>query len=92
MQVVGSKVNADSVSLSLEPAKGGAAETFDADVVLVAIGRRPFTRNIGLEEQGIALDKAGRVSVDNHFRTAIPSIYAIGDAIVGPMLAHKVGV
>jgi dihydrolipoamide dehydrogenase len=88
-KVVGSTVKEDGVSLSLEPAAGGAAENFDAEVVLVAIGRRPFTRNIGLEEQGIALDKAGRVTVDAHFRTSVPSIHAIGDAIVGPMLAHK---
>lgn len=88
-KVTGATVKEDGVSLSLEPAAGGAAETFDAEVVLVAIGRRPFTRNMGLEEQGIVLDKAGRVTVDGHFKTAVPSIHAIGDAIVGPMLAHK---
>ncbi len=88
-KVMGATVKDDGVALSLEPAAGGAAETFDAEVVLVAIGRRPFTKGIGLEEQGIALDKGGRITVDSHFRTAVPSIHAIGDAIVGPMLAHK---
>jgi dihydrolipoamide dehydrogenase len=88
-QVMGAEVKGDGVTLALEAAKGGGAESMEAEVVLVAIGRRPFTRGIGLEEQGIALDKAGRVSVDSHFRTVVPSIYAIGDAIVGPMLAHK---
>jgi dihydrolipoamide dehydrogenase len=57
--------------------------------VLVSTGRRPFTKNIGCEELGIKMDKLGRVEVDEHFRTAVPSVYAIGDCIAGPMLAHK---
>lgn len=61
----------------------------DADVVLVATGRRPYTANLGCDEMGISLDKMGRVEVDKHFRTAVPSVYAIGDCIAGPMLAHK---
>jgi dihydrolipoamide dehydrogenase len=88
-QVVASEVTDKGVSLTLESAKGGAATTFDADVVLVSTGRRPFTKNIGCEELGIKMDKLGRVEVDEHFRTAVPSVYAIGDCIAGPMLAHK---
>jgi dihydrolipoamide dehydrogenase len=57
--------------------------------VLVSTGRRPYTKNIGLEELGIATDKIGRIQVDDHFKTAVPSVFAIGDAIDGPMLAHK---
>ena len=74
---------------SVEPAAGGAAETIEADVVLVAIGRVPYTEGLGLEEAGVALDNAGRVVVDAHFATNVPGIYAIGDVIAGPMLAHK---
>lgn len=88
-KVSGSKLVGDGVQLTLEPSAGGPSSTFDADVVLVSTGRRPFTKNIGLEELGIQTDKIGRIKVDNHFRTAIPSIFAIGDAIDGPMLAHK---
>lgn len=61
----------------------------EADVVLVATGRRPYTANLGCDELGISLDKMGRVEVDSHFRTAVPSVFAIGDCIAGPMLAHK---
>ncbi|CAM9422103.1 unnamed protein product [Chrysoparadoxa australica] len=88
-KVTSSETTADGVKLTLEPAAGGDATTFDADVVLVATGRRPYTANLGCEEVGIALDGLGRVEVDSHFRTAVPSIYAIGDVIAGPMLAHK---
>ena len=88
-KVTATKVEGDKVTLSLEPAKGGAAESFDADVVLVSTGRRPFTRDIGLEELGIKTDKMGRITVDKHFATSVPSVFAIGDAIEGPMLAHK---
>jgi dihydrolipoamide dehydrogenase len=77
------------LKVAVEPAAGGAAETFEADVVLVAIGRRPFTEGLGLAEVGVALDERGRVAVDDHFRTNVPGIYAIGDVIRGPMLAHK---
>ena len=76
--------------MSVAPAKGeGAAETLAADVVLVAIGRRPFTEGLGLKEVGVALDERGRVKTDAHFTTNVEGIYAIGDAIAGPMLAHK---
>ena len=56
---------------------------------MVATGRRPYTQGLGLEDLGIQTDKLGRIQVDDHFRTAVPSIYAIGDCIDGPMLAHK---
>ena len=74
---------------SVEPAKGGAAETIEADVVLVAIGRVPFTDGLGLEQAGVAKDNRGRVVTDAHFATSVKGIYAIGDVITGPMLAHK---
>jgi dihydrolipoamide dehydrogenase len=74
---------------SVEPAAGGKAETIEADVVLVAIGRVPYTEGLGLEEIGAKKDNRGRVVVDEHFATGVPGIYAIGDVIAGPMLAHK---
>ncbi len=77
-----------SVMLTVEPAAGGAAETMEADIVLVAIGRRPNTAGLGLEGVGVALDR-GRVVIDDHFATNVPGIYAIGDVVRGPMLAHK---
>ena len=77
------------VVLEVEPAKGGDAETIQADVVLLSIGRRPVTEGLGLEEAGIELDERGRIRTDAHFATSVPSIYAIGDVIAGPMLAHK---
>jgi dihydrolipoamide dehydrogenase len=73
----------------IEPAAGGAAETLDADVVLVSIGRVPFTQGLGLEELGVKKDNKGRVAVDSHYATSVAGIYAIGDVIAGPMLAHK---
>jgi len=74
---------------SVEPAKGGTAETIEADVVLVAIGRVPYTEGLGLEAAGVKRDDRGRVIVDGHFATNVKGIYAIGDVIAGPMLAHK---
>ena len=76
-------------TVTFEPVKGGAAETIQADVVLIATGRRPFTDGLGLAEAGVALDERGRVKVDAHLQTNVPGIYAIGDVIAGPMLAHK---
>ena len=78
-----------SVRLALEGAKGGAAEALDVDVVLVATGRRPFTAGLGLAEAGVTTDRLGRVTVDADFKTSVPGVYAIGDVIEGPMLAHK---
>ncbi|MCZ8312203.1 MAG: dihydrolipoyl dehydrogenase [Magnetospirillum sp.] len=88
-KVTGAKVGAKSVALTVEPAGGGAAETLEADIVLVAVGRRPYTDGLGLKEAGVALDEKGRVAIDAHFQTNVPGVYAIGDAIAGPMLAHK---
>ncbi|MBZ9770713.1 dihydrolipoyl dehydrogenase [Mesorhizobium sp. CA6] len=76
-------------SVTFEPVKGGAAETIEADVVLVATGRRPYADSLGLKEAGVEMDERGRVKTDGHLRTNVPGIYAIGDVIAGPMLAHK---
>lgn len=88
-KVTGARPNHDSVTLSLEPAATGAAEELDADVVLVAIGRRPYVAGLGLEEIGLALDERGRIPVVSGFGTSVPGVYAVGDVIPGPMLAHK---
>jgi len=88
-KVTGAKVTGNGVKVTVEPAKGGPAETLEADIVLVAIGRRPYTDGLGLEEAGVALDERGRIKTDEHFATNVPGIYAIGDVIAGPMLAHK---
>ena len=88
-KVTAATQTADGVTLSVEPAKGGAAETIQADIVLLAIGRRAHTEGLGLKEIGIATDARGRVQTDGHYATTVPNIYAIGDVIAGPMLAHK---
>ena len=88
-KVAGGAVGNAGVTLELEPAAGGERETLAADVVLVAIGRRPFTDGLGLDEIGVARDGAGRIAVNDDFATNIAGIYAIGDVIRGPMLAHK---
>jgi dihydrolipoamide dehydrogenase len=77
------------VTLTVEPAKGGAAETLQADIVLVSIGRRPLVEGLGLDKVGVKLTAHGRIAVDAHLQTSVPGIYAIGDVIDGPMLAHK---
>ena len=74
---------------TIEPAKGGTAETIEAEIVLVAIGRVPYTEGLGLKEVGVKLDEGGRVVVDHYYATNVPGIWAIGDVIAGPMLAHK---
>ncbi len=79
----------DGVKLAVEPAAGGTAEVLDADVVLVAVGRVPYTDGLGLDEIGVKRGVKGIVEVDEHFATSVPGIYAIGDVIRGPMLAHK---
>ncbi len=91
---LGSKVTGvDSLggklSAQIEPAAGGKAETLEADIVLVAIGRVPYTDGLGFKEAGIALDNRGRVQIDKHFATSVKGVYAIGDVVAGPMLAHK---
>jgi dihydrolipoamide dehydrogenase len=77
------------VTLTVERTKGGDAETLSADVVLLSIGRRAYTEGLGLTDAGVATDARGRVSTDAHFATNVPGIWAIGDVIAGPMLAHK---
>jgi len=77
-----------TLKASVEPAAGGPAETIEADVALIAVGRVPYTEGLGLAEAGVAMER-GRVTVDAHFASNIPGIYAIGDVIAGPMLAHK---
>jgi len=89
-KVASGRAGNDGVALELEPAQGGERESLTADVVLVAIGRRPFTDGLGLDEIGVARDPAGRIVVSaGDFATKVPGIYAIGDVIRGPMLAHK---
>ena len=88
-KVTGAATTEAGVTLTVEPAQGGAAETLEADTVLVSIGRRPHTEGLGLEAVGVALDDRKRIRTDGHWRTTVPGIYAIGDVIAGPMLAHK---
>lgn len=88
-KVMKSEITDGGVMLTTEAAKGGKEKQETYDIVLVATGRRPYTDGLGLEELGIATDKLGRIECDDHFRTSVPSIYAIGDCIAGPMLAHK---
>jgi dihydrolipoamide dehydrogenase len=78
-----------TLKVSVEPAKGGAAETVEADIVLVAIGRVPYTDGLGLKEIGVKLDERERIVTDHYYATSVLGIWAIGDAIAGPMLAHK---
>lgn len=88
-KVTGCSVKGKKATLTMEPAKGGAAETLDADVVLVAIGRRPNTDGLALDKAGLAVNARGQIETDHDFRTTVPGIWAIGDVIPGPMLAHK---
>jgi dihydrolipoamide dehydrogenase len=88
-KVTAAKPAKSGVTLTVEPAKGGDAATLEADVVLVAIGRRPYADGLGLDAAGVQLDDKGRIKTDHHFATTAPGVYAIGDVIAGPMLAHK---
>ena len=88
-KVTGASVKGGKATLTLEPAKGGDAETMEADCVLVSIGRRPNTDGLGLDKIGLELNKRGQIETDHDFRTKVPSVWAIGDVIPGPMLAHK---
>jgi dihydrolipoyl dehydrogenase len=88
-KVTGAEKTKSKVKLNVEPAAGGVSETIEADTVLLAIGRVPFTQGLGLDEVGVKRDAKGRVEVGPHFETNVPGIYAIGDVIRGPMLAHK---
>jgi dihydrolipoamide dehydrogenase len=88
-KVTGVAKTDQGLSVTIEPAKGGDAQSLEADVVLVAIGRRPYTQGLGLESVGLATDERGRIPINEAFQTAVPSIYAIGDVVRGAMLAHK---
>ena len=88
-KVTGVDSSGDLLKVHIEPASGGEAEMIDCDVVLVAVGRRPFTEGVGLEAAGVALDERQRISTEDHLNTNVPNIFAIGDVIKGPMLAHK---
>jgi dihydrolipoamide dehydrogenase len=87
-KVTGLEKTKSSLKLAFEPAAGGAAKTVEADVVLVAIGRRPYTEGLGLAEAGVKLNPRGFIEVD-HWKTSVPGVWAIGDSTPGPMLAHK---
>jgi dihydrolipoamide dehydrogenase len=88
-KVTGVDISGKSLVAQIEPAAGGKAETLESDVVLVAIGRVPYTEGLGLKEAGVIIDNRGRVQIDGHFSTSVKGIYAIGDVVAGPMLAHK---
>jgi len=89
-KVTGATKKADGkISVAVEGVKDGKTSELEADVLLVCVGRRPYTQNLGLEELGIELDNRGRVPVNSRFQTVVPNIFAIGDCIHGPMLAHK---
>ncbi|HWK36925.1 dihydrolipoyl dehydrogenase [Sphingomonas sp.] len=88
-KVTGVAVNGDKATLTVEPAAGGAAETIEADAVLVSIGRRPNVDGLALDKAGLTLNARGQIETDHSFRTAVDGVWAIGDVIPGPMLAHK---
>jgi dihydrolipoamide dehydrogenase len=88
-KVTGIDTSGKTLVAQVEPAAGGKPETLEADVVLVCIGRVPYTEGLGLKEAGVALDNRGRVQIDAHFATSVRGVYAIGDVVAGPMLAHK---
>ncbi|MCQ8185155.1 dihydrolipoyl dehydrogenase [Parvularcula maris] len=88
-KVVGIEKTGSGAKLTVEPAKGGDAEVIEADVVLIAIGRKPYTDNLGLDTVGIQTNERGFIPVDSHWRTGADGVYAIGDVTPGPMLAHK---
>ena len=88
-KVTGVTVKGKTATLTVEPAAGGAAETIDADCVLVSIGRRPNTDGLALDKAGLSTNVRGQIEIDHRFKTAVPGIWAIGDVVPGPMLAHK---
>jgi dihydrolipoamide dehydrogenase len=88
-KVTGVEKTKTGLKVTVEPAAGGEKSTIECDVMLVSIGRIPFTGNLGLAEMGVAMDKRGRIVTDNHFKTNVPGIYAVGDVREGVMLAHK---
>ena len=88
-KVTAAKHDGDKIIVSVESVKDGKVEDMVADVLLVCVGRRPYTTNLGIEELGLELDNRGRIPVNSRFQSVLPNIYAIGDCIAGPMLAHK---
>ncbi|KAH7104683.1 dihydrolipoyl dehydrogenase [Auriculariales sp. MPI-PUGE-AT-0066] len=88
-KVVSADTSGEKIAVKVESAKGGNEETLETDVVLVAIGRRPYTAGLNLDKVGVEVDNKGRIVVDDHFRTSAQGISCIGDATFGPMLAHK---
>jgi len=88
-KVVSGDASGDKIKLDVDAVKGGKSETLEAETVLVAIGRRPYTAGLGLENIGLEVDERGRVIIDSEYRTKIPHIRCVGDATFGPMLAHK---
>jgi len=88
-KVTGVEVKGKAAKVTVEPAAGGAAEVLEADVVLVAIGRRPNTEGLGLDKIGLELNQRGQIETDHDFATKVAGVWAIGDVIPGPMLAHK---
>jgi dihydrolipoamide dehydrogenase len=88
-KVTGVTVKGDKATLTVEPAAGGAAETIEADTVLVSIGRKPNTDGLALDKAGLATNQRGQIEIDHDFRTSVAGIWAIGDVVPGPMLAHK---
>jgi len=88
-KVMGALNIGGKISVAVESAKGGGKEELECDVLLVAIGRRPYSKDLGLENVGLKLDNRGRIPVNDRFQTSVDNIYAIGDVIEGPMLAHK---
>ena len=88
-KVTGASADAKTVSFTVESASGGSSESMTTDVLLVAVGRIPYTEGLGCEEVGILRDGRGRITVDDHYKTSLADVYAIGDVIKGPMLAHK---
>lgn len=88
-KVTGVDIKGKTMTLNMEPAAGGKKDVLGCDVVLVSVGRKPYTEGLGLESVGIKTDERGRVPVNGHFETSVRGVYAIGDVIAGPMLAHK---
>ncbi len=88
-KVTGCTVNDKTASLTIEPSKGGDVQTIEADCVLVSVGRKPNTEGLGLEAIGLELNKRGQIETDHDFRTKVEGVWAIGDVVPGPMLAHK---
>jgi dihydrolipoamide dehydrogenase len=88
-KVTGVTVSGDKATLTVQPSAGGTAETIEADVVLVSIGRKPNTDGLALDKAGLATNQRGQIEIDHSFKTSVPGIWAIGDVVPGPMLAHK---